>query len=215
MNKPKLISFKICPFVQRSVILLNEKGVDYDIEYIDVENPPEWFKEISPTGKVPLLEVGGQALFESAVISEYLDEVNPPSIHPEDPLLKAQNRAWVEYTSSAYMGFFKYIMAGKQEASEKMAAELKSDLAGLEKAKTQTPWFNGEDFSMVDIAAAPIFTRLNFLNSELDIDVLEDFPKLKAWSTALLERDSVKTSVVPDLHDILRKRMENTKSYLI
>ena len=44
--KPELISFKICPFVQRSVIVLQEKGVDYDITYINLKEPPEWFKAI-------------------------------------------------------------------------------------------------------------------------------------------------------------------------
>src|SRR5512143_528618 len=53
--KPHLVSFKLCPFVQRSVIMLKEKHVDFDITYIDLDNPPDWFKAISPFGKVPLL----------------------------------------------------------------------------------------------------------------------------------------------------------------
>ena len=98
MSKPKLISFKLCPYVQRSVILLKEKGVDYDIEYIDVYDPPEWFLALSPTGKVPILQVEGTVLFESAVISEYIDEVYAPALHPSSSIKKAQNRAWMEFT---------------------------------------------------------------------------------------------------------------------
>ena len=111
MSKPRLISFKVCPFVQRSVILLKEKGVDYDIEFIDVYDPPAWFVELSPTGKVPVLQVGDKVLFESAVISEYLDEVYPPSLHPADSLEKAQNRVWIEYTTPMYTGTFNLLMA--------------------------------------------------------------------------------------------------------
>ena len=56
--KPKLISFKLCPFVQKAVLTLLSKGIDYDIEYIDLENPPQWFKDISPLGKVASPGIG-------------------------------------------------------------------------------------------------------------------------------------------------------------
>ena len=56
-------------------ITLEYKGIDYDIEYIDLANPPEWFLAISPLKKVPLLIVDGTVIFESAVINEYIDEV--------------------------------------------------------------------------------------------------------------------------------------------
>ena len=73
-DRPELISFKLCPFVQRSVIVLLEKEAPFDITYIDLSNPPDWFKAISPMGKVPVLKVDDTVLFESAVIMEYLDE---------------------------------------------------------------------------------------------------------------------------------------------
>jgi len=98
--KLELISFKICPFVQRSLIILLEKNIPFDIIYIDINNPPSWFVEISPFGKVPVLRTNGEVLFESAVINEYIDEISPPSLHPQDPLEKAQHRGWIEFGSS-------------------------------------------------------------------------------------------------------------------
>ena len=77
MANHTLISFDICPFVQRSVITLEEKGVKYNIKYIELENKPDWFLAISPFGKVPVLQVNDKVLFESAVINEYLDETVP------------------------------------------------------------------------------------------------------------------------------------------
>ena len=88
--QPELISFKLCPFVQRSVITLKHKGVPFEVKYIDLENKPDWFLRLSPTGKVPVLKVGDTVLFESAVINEYLNDVNPPSMHPADPLDRAR-----------------------------------------------------------------------------------------------------------------------------
>jgi len=73
VSLPELISFELCPFVQRSVITLLQKGVDFKINYIDIHDPPEWFQQISPLGKVPVMRVDNTVLFESAVINEYLD----------------------------------------------------------------------------------------------------------------------------------------------
>ena len=215
MSKPKLISFKVCPFVQRSAILLKEKGVDYDIEYIDVYDPPAWFQEISPTGKVPVLQVDGEVLFESAVIGEYLDEVYPPSLHPADPLQKAKSRAWMEYTSPLYSDTFNLMMAKSKGSTDKFIDSMKNTLAGLEKAKQNKPWFNGYAFSLADISAAPFFVRVAFFKRHFNIDVLEGFENLQAWSKDLLARQTVIDSIVEGFDEIMIGRMKANGSYLV
>ncbi len=214
MSKPKLISFKLCPYVQRSVILLKEKGVDYDIEYIDVYDPPEWFLALSPTGKVPILQVEGTVLFESAVINEYLDEVYTPALHPSSPIAKAQNRAWMEFTSPLYMDTFNIMMATDKESSDKAIDSMNKNIAGLDKAMENTPWFNGADFSLVDISAAPLFTRLAFYKKHCDLDLLKDFSNLQAWSDGLLARQSVIESKVEGFDDMLLMRMGKIGTYV-
>ncbi|MGC9457270.1 MAG: glutathione S-transferase family protein, partial [Halothiobacillaceae bacterium] len=83
--KLELISFKLCPFVQRSVITLLHKDQPFETTFINLMDPPDWFSEISPLGKVPLLRVDDTVLFESAVINEFIDEVTPDRLMPEDP----------------------------------------------------------------------------------------------------------------------------------
>ena len=96
--KLELISFHLCPFVQRSVITLKEKGADYAVTYIDLADKPEWFLRISPEGKVPVLRVDDEhIIFESAVINEFVNEVTPGDLHPSDPVQKAYNRAWIAF----------------------------------------------------------------------------------------------------------------------
>ncbi len=215
MPKPKLISFKVCPFVQRSVILLKEKNVDYDIEFIDVYNPPEWFLELSPTGKVPVLVVDDTVIFESAVIGEYIEEVYPPALHPTDPVLKAQNRAWMEYTSPLYMGFFGVIMAQDQVEVDEAMQEMDKNLAGLAVANTNQPWFNGDDFSMVDIAVAPFFVRAAFVKKHVGVDFLASHPTLQAWSDKTLVRQSVIDSTVNGFDKMMLKMMAAKNSFLL
>lgn len=204
--KPRLVSFKLCPFVQRSVIVLQEKRVDYEIDYIDLKSPPAWFKALSPFGKVPLLQVGETVLFESAVIMEYLDEVNPPSFHPADPLRKAHNRAWFEFASSLFFDQFNMAMAKDEAACTSAAQALRDKLAQVE-AQLRGPWFNGADFNLVDIAFAPLFMRLALLEQWHPQQLLDGLPKVQKWSALLLARPAVQNSVVSDFAELYRKHI--------
>src|SRR5947199_2689440 len=98
--KLTLISHKLCPYVQRAVIALTEKGVGFERIDIDLANKPDWFVAISPLGKTPVLQVGEVPIFESTVILEYLEETQPHPLHPADPLRRAEHRAWIEFGSA-------------------------------------------------------------------------------------------------------------------
>src|SRR4029077_7775031 len=106
MSGLTLVSHHLCPYVQRAAIALSEKGVGFERVTIDLDAKPEWFRLISPLGKVPLLKVArpGQnvaVLFESAVICEYIEETQPgPVLHPLDPVERAEHRAFIEFGSS-------------------------------------------------------------------------------------------------------------------
>ncbi len=209
-EKIELISFKLCPYVQRSVILLNEKGLDYEITYIDLRNKPDWFLAISPMGKVPVLKVDGTVLFESAVIAEYLDETHPPSLHPSDPLKKAHNRAWAEFSSELLMLQFRMLYSKSREESEENKEILKKRMAYLEREKPEGDFFNGDDFALVDAAFAPFFMRMKLAEDFLHVGFLEGLEGLRRWSAALLSRPSVRESVVPEFSELFRKRLEDS-----
>ena len=198
-SKPELISFDICPFVQRSVITLLEKGVDFDVTYIDLANKPDWFLKISPFGKVPVLKTGRHVLFESAVINEYLDEINPPLMHPIEPLDKAHNRAWIEFSSQLNMDLFHWAIATDQDAHDKAYERLMNNLSKVESQVDDEPFFNGDDFMLVDAAYAPFFMRLDIVSAGLDKDLLKAYPKCQAWQNAMKVKESVMKSVPADI----------------
>src|SRR6202043_2742591 len=98
MAKYMLVSFKTCPWVQRSAIILREKNTPFEFRHIEPDNRPDWFLAISPHKKVPALVVDDKlSLFESNAINEYLDETITPQLHPKDPIQRAINRAWTDY----------------------------------------------------------------------------------------------------------------------
>ncbi len=197
----RLVSFDLCPFVQRSVITLEETNVPYEIEYIDLSNKPDWFLKISPLGKVPLLRTGDTVLFESAVINEYLDEVNPnQSLHPKDSLQRAYHRAWIEFSSVALGDMYRMSMAKDNPSGQELVALVKQRLERFETQLGDGPLFAGETFCLVDAAAAPLIQRLDWCQNILPaLDFWASLPKVTRWRDALLSRASVKRSTVPDI----------------
>lgn len=208
-EKLELISFKLCPFVQRAVIVLKQKQVAFDITYIDLNNPPEWFTQLSPLGKVPVLKVGKDVLFESSVIQEYVDEITPPSLQPADPLTKAKNRAWIAFGGDVIMAQFQMTNATSKDAYLAQKASMMSNLQRLEAEHSGGAFFNGADFTLIDAAYAPVFMRMEWLSKLVKEDFLADLPKLRKWSDGLLAMDSVKHSVVEELPAMYSAMVKN------
>lgn len=203
----QLISFILCPYVQRSVITLKEKQVPFEITYIDLNNPPEWFAALSPMGKVPVLRMDqGRVLFESAVINEYLDETNPPPLHPHDPWRRAHNRAWIEFGSNLIGRQYRMLVAASEDGFVQERDGLLADLRYVEQQLGEGPFFNGAAFSLADAAYAPLFMRLEISERLYPQGLFEPTPRVRAWSDALLARLSVRESVVADFETRFRQR---------
>ena len=213
--KPKLISFKLCPFVQKAVLTLLDKKVDFDIEYIDLDNPPQWFLDISPLGKVPVLQIGDQVLFESSVIIEYLDEVYGESLHPSDPFKKAQNRSWMEFGNECMMNSFNLMVAKDEDSFNQLRSALLNKLNQLENQLSGQPFFNGEKASLVDHSYTPFFQRLTYLN-EVTPGLLDEnsTPKVVKWAHNLLAQPIVEKSVTPQIKQMYTGRMKAANGHL-
>src|ERR1700722_9874347 len=123
-DRLRLISHKLCPYVQRAVIALTEKGVAFERIDIDLANKPDWFLKVSPLGKTPVLMVGDAAIFESAVILEYLEETEPKPLHPPDPLRRAEHRAWIEFGSTVLGDIAGFYAAPDEAAFRARTAQL-------------------------------------------------------------------------------------------
>ncbi len=211
----KLVSFKACPFVQRVAITLQYKGIDYDIEYVDLGRPPEWFLAISPQKKVPLLIVDGTVIFESAVINEYIDEAYPPKLHPEDLLMKAINRSWIEFCNNISLYTFQLtIKENKSDFKDTLEAML-NDFDLVENYLEAKPFFNGEQFSLVDSSYAPVFQRLDFLEQIYKpIIIPERHPELAKWKDSLLLLKAVKQSTVKDIQNLYYQLLWTRQGYI-
>jgi glutathione S-transferase len=209
----RLISHKLCPYVQRAVIALTEKGVPFERIDIDLANKPDWFLEISPLGKTPVLLVGERAIFESAVILEYLEETQPKPLHPADALTRAEHRAFIEFGSAVLNDIAGLYSAPDETAFKAKAAQLEGKFGRLE-ARIAGPWFDGEKFSLVDAVFGPVFRYFDVFDGIGDFGILTDKPGLARWRGNLAARPSVRSAVGADYPVLLRDFVERRRSWL-
>ncbi|APZ42178.1 glutathione S-transferase family protein [Acidihalobacter ferrooxydans] len=210
----ELISFNRCPFVQRSVITLLHKQSAYDITYIDLAAPPAWFLEISPFGRVPALRVDGETvLFESAIINEFIDDVTPGTLMPADPLLRAQNRGWIQFGEQCIGDQYQLGNAKDEKTWDDLLERTHRNLGKVEAILGAGPYFNGAAFSLVDAAYAPLFMRYALVREHLDVISTEDYPRLRAWSDALLALPEVRDSVVENFAELYRASIRDQGGY--
>jgi len=194
----KVVSFKICPFVQRVIAVLELKEAAYDVEYISLMDKPDWFIQVSPHGQVPVLIEDAGALFESGPIVEYIDAVYGVSrLHPSDPFVKARHRAWIELASANYL-----VQCAAQRSST--AADLDTNTAKLamafskiENVLDEFPYFAGSNLSLVDTTWFVLLHRAHIIEQCAGFDFLAGFPKTKRWQSALLAEDALMRSA-PD-----------------
>lgn len=192
MSTLTLISHALCPYVQRAAIVMKEKKVAFERLDVDLVNKPGWFLRLSPLGKTPVLRVGGEVLFESAVICEYLDETQPPRLHPEDALARARERAWMEFGSAVLSGIAVLYSAADDAALDRAYAALRSRFEQLEVQLGDGPWFAGRRFGLVDAVFGPVFRYFDVIPPE---GLFDGLPRVQAWRAALAGRPSVREAV--------------------
>jgi len=208
-HRLKLVSFDICPYVERSRIVLLEKGLPHDIEFIELSNKPAWFLQVSPMGRVPVLLVDDRPVFESMVINELVNELQPdPPLFPRDPVARAEGRGWIVFANDVLMpagGAAMLAIAGGAtgEALAKPVGALRDALGKLEPqlARGSGPFFLGADFSLVDASYAPFFRRWRMAErwGSPEARLLASFPRVNGWAEAMLARPSVAAAEPADL----------------
>lgn len=218
MAKYLLVSFKTCPWVQRAAIVLREKQIDFEFQHIEPDNRPDWFRAISPHYKVPVLRVDDRiSLFESGAIAEYLDETAPPRLHPQDPIERAINRAWIEYLPTFVDLASAHAYVDSEAEFSKAAAQVPAVFEKLERALERQgsgPFFNGAGYSLVDAGYAPFLQRHFFLERIRKIGHIEKFPRLKAWAQALTERPSTHSFPPAEFEAMYRRSVKSRNKWI-
>jgi len=173
-----------CPYVARVRIVLAEKGIDYEVVDVDLDDRPAWLYEKNPAGRVPVVEEDdGRPLPESAVIMEFLEERYPePPLLPPDPADRAAVRLLIFRDGDLTTPYYA-LRRGDEGAAEKLDAAL-GRFDGL---LGEQPYLGGAEYGLADIALVPWFLRArDMLGIELD-----GYPALSDWLARLEQRPAI------------------------
>lgn len=191
----KLITTSICPYAQRCVIALLEKGIDHEVVYITPGEYPDDFEKLSPQKKVPVLVTHEGAIVDSVAINEYLDEAYPAPLLPQTTYERAWSRSWIEFCSPCMADFTAMILArngnGFEDARQALLAKLDVIEAHfLPRAATRS------ELSLIDCTFAPLLQRLGFLHDRSG-GVMDEqrHPGIFAWRRRLMASPSVTKSM--------------------
>ena len=205
MSALVLVSHALCPYVQRAAIVLAEKGLPFERREIELTNKPAWFLKISPLGKTPVLLVDGQAIFESAVICEYLEDTALPRLHPASTLQRAQHRAWMEFGSALLSLIRSFYSAGDETTLMARAQEIRTRIGQIEAVLGDGPFFAGSAFSIVDAVFGPVFRYFDVFDAIDGFALCSGFPKVQRWRRSLAGRPSVAGAVRANYPDLLTR----------
>lgn len=219
-TKLTLISYPLCPFVQRAAIVLLEKGVAFERIDVDLAAKPDWFLALSPTGKVPLLKIEraddrDAILFESMVICEYLEETQAGSkLYPEDSLSRARQRAWIEYGTATLTDAWQFLNAKDRATADARRAAFRGRLEKIEEVLEQGPYFAGPKFGMVDAVFAPLLRYFDLIDPAVTQKMFHGFPRVERWREALALRKSVVAAVGQDYGQRFRQHLAEHQALL-
>jgi glutathione S-transferase len=195
----KLYNTQRCPYARRTRMVLHEKGVEFESYEVDLENKSEEFLKASPTGKVPVVVVDGDSIYESNVVNQYLDEVaDDPRLMPEDPKRRAYARIWMAFADTTFFPALFVASVGRERGfSEERISEalekLKTALQKLEEQLKDRDYL-ADEYSLADIAHAGNFVRLRELEERGEVS-LDWYPSVEAWMERLESRESYKAAV--------------------
>ncbi len=155
------------PFSHRCRIVLYEKGMDFEIIDVDLYNKPEDIAVINPYNRVPVLVDRDLVLYEANIINEYIDERFPhPQLMPPDPIMRARARQLLHTFEQELFTHLDALEAA-QKGVDQVRAHVRDHLTQLAPVFTKQKYMLGDEFSMLDVAIAPLLWRLEHYGIEL------------------------------------------------
>jgi RNA polymerase-associated protein len=163
-----LYSGAACPFSQRCRIVLYEKGMDFEIKDVDPTEKADEIAAMNPYSQVPILVERELTLYESNIINEYIDERFPhPQLMPADPVMRARARLFLHNFERDLFSHLSDIVNGTPKVAEKARMIVRDNLTQIAPIFNKQKYMLGDDYSMLDVAIAPLLWRLDHYGIQL------------------------------------------------
>lgn len=157
------------PYSHRCRFVLFEKGMDFQVIDVDVFNMPEDLAVMNPYNKVPVLVERDLILYEANIINEYIDERFPhPQLMPPDPVMRARARLFLHRFEQELFCHIPGLESSNAKVADKARAGVHANLTQIAPVFTKQKYMLGDEFSMLDVAIAPLLWRLDHYGIRLD-----------------------------------------------
>ena len=201
----KLIGSTSSPYVRKVRVVMSEKKLDYQFVEEDVWAADTTIMHSNPLGKVPCLVMeGGEALFDSRVIVEYLDTLSPvgkliPAVGRERAEVKTWEALADGVLDALILARLEGSWAGRKEGQRSQAwidrqiAKTQSSLKAMSLGLGDKPFCAGIYLSLADIAVGCALGYLDFRFP--DLDWRSDYSNLAKLQDKLMQRASFAETV--------------------
>jgi RNA polymerase-associated protein len=167
----RLYSGTTCPYSHRCRIVLFEKGMDFEVIDVDLMNKAEDVAAINPYNKVPVLVERDLVLYEANIINEYIDERFPhPQLMPPDPVMRGRARLFLHRFEQELYSQVDLIEQGVAKSADKARSLIRDNLTQFSQILTKQKFLLGDEFSMLDVAIAPLLWRLDHYGIQMGKD---------------------------------------------
>lgn len=188
------------PFSHRCRIVLFEKGMDFQVIDVDLFNKPEDIAVINPYNQVPVLVERELILYEPNIINEYIDERFPhPQLMPPDPIMRARARQLL-HTMEKEIFVHIEALEKSSKTADKARAQVRDRLVEMTPIFAKQKFMLGEDFSMLDVAIAPLLWRLDHYG----IDLGKQAAPLMKYAERIFSRQGFIDALTPS-EKVMRK----------
>jgi RNA polymerase-associated protein len=189
-----LYSGTTCPYSHRCRIVLFEKGMDFQVIDVDVYNKPEDLAVMNPYNKVPVLVERDLILYEANIINEYIDERFPhPQLMPADPVMRARARLFLHRFEQELFCHIEGLESGVAKTVEKARVAVRENLTQISPVFSKQKYMLGDEFSMLDVAIAPLLWRLDHYGIQLD----KEAAPLMKYAERLFSRPAYSEAMTP------------------
>lgn len=203
-----LYSMQVCPFAQRTRVMLRMKDISFELTELDISKPrPDWFLEKNPLGKVPVIEHDGRIINESSVINEYLDEVfDHRRVHSEDPYRRAISRILIDYCNNGFVGpMYGMLMNQDPDKHDELHEKVLETWRWVDDFLMRynpdgTYLFDEDGYGMAEVTFAPFFARyvLNEYYLGFELPDTDEYARVRRWRDACVDNEHLQATSMSD-----------------
>ncbi len=182
------------PYSHRCRFVLFEKGMDFQVIDVDVYNKPEDLAVMNPYNTVPVLVERDLILYEANIINEYIDERFPhPQLMPPDPVMRARARLFLHRFENELFCHVPALESGNAKVADKARAAVRENLTQIAPVFIKQKFMLGDEFSMLDVAIAPLLWRLELYGIQMG----KDAAPLMKYAERLFSRPAYIEAMTP------------------